>query len=512
MECKFCHAAIDDDATFCPVCGRSLTEDAEAPAAERADDFEKTVSILEDAAPEAEAAAEEAVEAAAEDASAASEEVPADSENAPAEEIAPVTEDELIPGDPWGKPKKRSGGRIALLAILGLLVAGIAVCGVWLSKQAKLPGERTVLSGAVSYTVENDAMTDALAQQVVASSKKNNLFEQAKTTLGLNSPSKDGLTNAKLALYYWENFYNYYNQNYYYAMYLGLDPGHMDTSMYDEEGKRSWQEYFLSNALEDYRTYTAACAKAKEEGFVIPEDIQKNLDQIRESIASRSDEELNAQLLSVYGPGVTRKEYLAYLEELFLGASYIQELRDRIEPTDEELSAYYDAHVEEYADIPKDDSGTVNVRHILIAPEDTEQAESWATAEKTAQELYESWKSGEATEDSFAALAKEHSADPGSAENGGLYEEVAPGTMVAEFNDWCFDNGRKPGDTGIVQTQFGYHVMYFVGEGDYLRMTVRGDYLNDRLNTWVAESVEANELIIYYSKIVLGEVESQSAG
>ena len=36
--------------------------------------------------------------------------------------------------------------------------------------------------------------------------------------------------------------------------------------------------------------------------------------------------------------------------------------------------------------------------------------------------------------------------------------------MVTAFNDWCFDASRKPGDTGVVETDYGYHVMYFVGE------------------------------------------------
>ena len=36
--------------------------------------------------------------------------------------------------------------------------------------------------------------------------------------------------------------------------------------------------------------------------------------------------------------------------------------------------------------------------------------------------------------------------------------------MVTAFNDWCFDASRKPGDTGVVETDYGYHIMYFVGE------------------------------------------------
>ena len=36
--------------------------------------------------------------------------------------------------------------------------------------------------------------------------------------------------------------------------------------------------------------------------------------------------------------------------------------------------------------------------------------------------------------------------------------------MVDAFENWCFDANRNPGDTGIVETTYGYHVMYFQGE------------------------------------------------
>ena len=69
-------------------------------------------------------------------------------------------------------------------------------------------------------------------------------------------------------------------------------------------------------------------------------------------------------------------------------------------------------------------------------------------------------------EESFGELAATYSSDGGSSTNGGLYEDVHPGQMVTEFNDWCFDASRKPGDTGIVKTSYGYHVMYFVSQTD----------------------------------------------
>ena len=119
----------------------------------------------------------------------------------------------------------------------------------------------------------------------------------------------------------------------------------------------------------------------------------------------------------------------------------------------------------------RDENILKNVRHILITADATdtdEEAKKKADeeAKKKADEVYETWKNGEATEESFAALATEYNAesDPNSAASGGLYKDVYEGEMVPTFNDWVFDESRKPGDTGIVKTDYGYHIMYFVGD------------------------------------------------
>lgn len=119
------------------------------------------------------------------------------------------------------------------------------------------------------------------------------------------------------------------------------------------------------------------------------------------------------------------------------------------------------------------DRNTINVRHILIAPETEENksateasAESWAEAYEKAQGILNDWKAGDATESSFAGLVADNSTDTGSSSNGGLYENVVTGQMVNPFSAWCFDADRTAGDTGIVKTDFGYHIMYFVGTND----------------------------------------------
>ena len=106
----------------------------------------------------------------------------------------------------------------------------------------------------------------------------------------------------------------------------------------------------------------------------------------------------------------------------------------------------------------RDDTATVNVRHILFMPDaedadtDAEDADTETETEAkktledcrtTAEEVLAEWESGDKSEESFAALAEEYTEDPGSKSNGGLYEGVSPGQMVQQFNDWCFDTSRK---------------------------------------------------------------------
>ena len=122
----------------------------------------------------------------------------------------------------------------------------------------------------------------------------------------------------------------------------------------------------------------------------------------------------------------------------------------------------------------RDENPTIDIRHILVPwgsgpiaegqeGYEDEQAQLKADAHAKAEELLAQWQSGEATEDSFAALALKESTD-GSKYDGGLYTEVYQGRMVTEFNDWCFDAARQSGDTGVVDTQYGSHVMYFSGD------------------------------------------------
>ena len=115
-----------------------------------------------------------------------------------------------------------------------------------------------------------------------------------------------------------------------------------------------------------------------------------------------------------------------------------------------------------------------------------------AAAKIKAEQILDDWKNGDATEDSFAELAKTYSDDTGSNTNGGLYEAVKKGQMVTNFNDWIFDASRKPGDTGIVESDYGYHIIYFVGDNKEewyvnIKDTITSNKLNDYMSDLTAD-------------------------
>lgn len=143
---------------------------------------------------------------------------------------------------------------------------------------------------------------------------------------------------------------------------------------------------------------------------------------------------------------------------------------------DEATETFYVAYIINPA-APDRNTAGADVRHILVQAETTKEDsegntvdlpqdeidKNFADAKKEAEKLLKEWKDGKATEKSFAALATGNTDDTGSKDNGGLYEDItSTSSYVPEFLDWALDSHKK-GDTGIIKTDYGYHIMYFVG-------------------------------------------------
>ncbi len=130
----------------------------------------------------------------------------------------------------------------------------------------------------------------------------------------------------------------------------------------------------------------------------------------------------------------------------------------------------------------------VTVRHILIGFEggttdDATGETVYSDEEKKAAqdkilEIKAEYEAGEKTEDAFAKLAETHSED--NADEGGLYEDVFPGEMVENFDNWIFEEGRKNGDVAEVESPYGWHLIYFVKTQDE---TYRQHLITESLRT-----------------------------
>ncbi|RUA16615.1 MAG: peptidylprolyl isomerase, partial [Flavobacteriia bacterium] len=114
-------------------------------------------------------------------------------------------------------------------------------------------------------------------------------------------------------------------------------------------------------------------------------------------------------------------------------------------------------------------NGTVKASHILITWEGAERANPAITrtkeeAETRAKELLaEAKKEGTA----FTALARDNSDGP-SAPRGGDLGYFQEGIMADEFNDFCF--GNPTGTIGLVETQFGYHIIKVDDKQDVIQV------------------------------------------
>ncbi|MCL2827692.1 MAG: peptidylprolyl isomerase [Oscillospiraceae bacterium] len=175
---------------------------------------------------------------------------------------------------------------------------------------------------------------------------------------------------------------------------------------------------------------------------------------------------------------------------------------------------------------------TANVRHILIRPEEVESIDfsdpdldfeeiDWeaiaaeeeaaqAVAEAEAEAILARWRAGAATEESFIELVREYSDDyhEGAADPGMISDINRQSNLVPEFLSWSTDTARQVGDVGIVQTQFGFHIMYFVGYNDeiYHRYALAQQGLAARdFEEWLESALEAaNPRTTFFSRFAGG--------
>jgi peptidyl-prolyl cis-trans isomerase D len=118
------------------------------------------------------------------------------------------------------------------------------------------------------------------------------------------------------------------------------------------------------------------------------------------------------------------------------------------QPTQQDIQQYYNSHMSEFS-APEQ----ARARHILIKLSPGADAKADAAAKAKAEDILKQLKGGA----NFADLAKKDSDDPGSKDSGGELGFARRGMMVPEFDKAIFS--QKIGDTEIVKSQFGYHIV-----------------------------------------------------
>lgn len=120
-----------------------------------------------------------------------------------------------------------------------------------------------------------------------------------------------------------------------------------------------------------------------------------------------------------------------------------------------------------------------------------------AAAKKAAEEILAKWNALEKKdEDAFAELANKHS-DDGDGTTGGLYEDIYPGQMVENFENWVYDVERKEGDVEMIETEYGYHIMYYVGQSEltYRDFMIDADMLAEEMEEWEKGLADAMSVV-----------------
>lgn len=361
---------------------------------------------------------------------------------------------------------------------------------------------------------------------------------------------EEELTNAHLQIYYWMAVNTYRAE----AHEIAPDfTQPLDTQMCElENGAITWQQYFLQQALNSWHSYQAMILVSENYEFATEEaydrDEKKHTDNLRtriynldllygyntdyeiadahqeyldnlptllKELATREGYETIAAMVSdLAGIGTSADYLLKYAELMNEGYAFATALSYYIEPTAEEVEAYFTENEAAYSEqgITKDSGSYVNLRHILLVPEGATVAEdgtvtasqsAWDNCQSSAKSLLATWKKN-ATEANFSEIAFANSEDTGSSVNGGLYSNLSKGQLTSELDEWCFDAAREPGDTAIIKTNCGYHIVYFSGTTDIWFDRAEKDLIAHLLAQEIAAAAESYPMTVDYSAIHLG--------
>lgn len=373
----------------------------------------------------------------------------------------------------------------------------------------------------LDYLIPHYGANDVTVREVYAltSAKPGNLT--MKHSVAVNADGETVLTNAVLQIAFWMDVYQFMNTYSSYLSSFGLStskPLSQQTAMTD----RTWEQYFLEMSTVNFSNYYALYCEAQANSYQLPEDLQTKIDDVFEAdgeLASDAKQDGYDDVLTYlqeqFGDGVDQQAYQDYLRIYYTAMSYYDDVvyaEADAKVTDAEIEAEYEKNKSStYSSYPQ--VYNVTIRHILIQPDGDKDTDTktwsttaWALAEDEINKIYEEWKENP-TEDNFAELAKKYT-DDSNGDEGGIYEDVTPNTMTTEFNDWIFDDARTDGETGIVKTSYGYHLIYFVEHTETRAWynAAKSTLVSDLSNTTMSALTEKYPIRYDYSRVRIFDI------
>lgn len=439
---------------------------------------------------------------------------------------------------------------------LFLLTAALVLAGCGNANNVEGPKEAT--TEATEETVVATIPADGNPEDVTClGSYTGTMKDAVVATAGMAE-----LTGEQLQVWYWAEVSQYRQENHEvipdFDLPLDMQACGIDSSV------NSWQQYFLKQALSAWHSTQALLQRSEEVPLPTEEAYQPNLANHEKYMTGMPATEVLYGYHTTYRPNSMHQAYLDEIPQMLKdlakekgyanaaamageafgtsqkaledfsyacnrGYMYFTTLSHYIEPTEEEL----DAFCASYASDNAPDGIAVDFCQILLIPGETvftdkkkaasEPAavtvsgegvvtcaeEVWTACEEDAQKLLSDWlKKEKGTEATFANLAHKYTKDPGTAVNGGWYRGIRKGQMLSVIDDWCFDPARQAGDTTVLRSDYGVHILYFSGSKSLTREDAEEEYYRQQQKALIEEAKQAYPMEVQYSAISLAEAQS----